>query len=295
MRLIEKKANNFGEILKAAKSIANRWYKSPTDPQEIFFRGQPAANLPLLPGLYRPENTRFNYIEESLMEHFRNLGTPYIKGDINDQWNIYFLAQHYSLPTRLLDWTYSLTTAVYFAIEGHISKLDRSEYDKRLIGSIKMSIFDSKSPVIWMLDAGSLNNFSCGPNEDYVFTVGGELTKQYLPGNIDKMKNDNLYPLAIYPASIDYRIIAQKSAFTVHGNDRDAIEDLKIKKNGTKILLAKIIIDRNNLERLWEELILLGVNRVGLFPSLDSVAFCVKWDGQNLKSEKTNGQDKIEE
>lgn len=39
-----------------------------------------------------------------------------------DLWEIAALAQHYGLPTRLLDWSHDLYIALYFSIEDHLNK-----------------------------------------------------------------------------------------------------------------------------------------------------------------------------
>ena len=40
-----------------------------------------------------------------------------------DFWEVAALAQHYGIPTRLLDWTYNINTALYFAIKDSIKPL----------------------------------------------------------------------------------------------------------------------------------------------------------------------------
>lgn len=37
-----------------------------------------------------------------------------------DLWEVAALAQHYGIPTRLLDWTYNIRTALYFAVVDYI-------------------------------------------------------------------------------------------------------------------------------------------------------------------------------
>jgi len=57
-----------------------------------------------LPKLYRKKNYNENY----LLQEFRRKAPGFVSNDIpkrneTDQW--LYLAQHYGLPTRLLDWS----------------------------------------------------------------------------------------------------------------------------------------------------------------------------------------------
>ena len=70
-----------------------------------------------------------------------------------DLWEIAALAQHYGIPTRLLDWTANIKTALYFAIVDYIKPLTAEERLERT-----KQMFQNRGNVeddyceIWALD-----------------------------------------------------------------------------------------------------------------------------------------------
>lgn len=70
-----------------------------------------------------------------------------------DLWEIAALAQHYGIPTRLLDWTANIKTALYFAIVDYLKPLsveENLERTKQLFQN--QGKFDDEYCEIWALD-----------------------------------------------------------------------------------------------------------------------------------------------
>lgn len=282
MPLIEKRAASLSDVLRATRQIARGWTAKPSDPEELWFRGQPKRKYPLLPGLYRPKNAPFHYNEESLFERFIARGRPFAASGINSDWDWYFLAQHHGLITRLLDWTSNLFAATYFAISGENETADRRPHDHALASPRNPPVFDDDSPTVWILDAGSLNAFACNnASEDCVFVPGGDTTCKYLPRALESDRTTtNRYPLALLPPYTNVRLAAQQGVFTIHGHDPEPLQSFLNTPAKCQIRLARIVLDRANTAHLWAELELAGVNRLTLFPDLDSVSYITKWTGQ---------------
>src|SRR5258708_4584334 len=97
----------------AAFDAAMRWIDSISDPGYFWFRGTKDSRLDLLPGAY----WRTNYREWEPLLDFIQEGRAYADvGELGD-WRTYYLAQHQGIPTRLLDWTESFLTALFFALD----------------------------------------------------------------------------------------------------------------------------------------------------------------------------------
>lgn len=93
----------------------------------IWFRGHADANWELHPGVYRKGfadsgDARLD-TERHLFQDFR-VESAGLLAECEDEQEIYFLQQHYGMPTRLLDWTRSSLSALHFAVtdKNHESK-----------------------------------------------------------------------------------------------------------------------------------------------------------------------------
>ena len=244
------------------------WPDATGSEPELWFRGVNDANYSLLPGAY----WRSDCDELSLFVGFQNAAPLYLLREPLDDWDWYYVMQHYGLPTRLLDWTESPLAALYFALE---------------------SAKDAAG-CVWVLDPAALNGFTYRWKQGLIVAPGDDDTKHWLPTHCGRHREptefaatgvlkgddgtsstlrDNRKPLAIFARRSSPRIVAQRGVFTVHGSDEIPIDNLlSVRDSSASTRLAKITIDPTCCERMLRSLRALGINKTTLFPEAQSVA-----------------------
>ncbi|MGH7468207.1 MAG: FRG domain-containing protein [Longimicrobiales bacterium] len=73
---------------------------------------------PLWPSLCRiaPVADTIRAAEQALITEFKRYALPYLKRAPRNDWQWLALAQHYGIPTRLLDWSSNPLAALFFAV-----------------------------------------------------------------------------------------------------------------------------------------------------------------------------------
>jgi hypothetical protein len=212
--------------------------------RDFWFRGQSNVSHKLIPSALRSEvETVRNGAIGALLAFKRvaefKLPRP---PSMSDELKWVQIAQHYGLPTRLLDWTESPTIGLYFAC--------RSQWDK--------------DGVVYMLDpfAFNLQNHSkYGLISDH--TDGALLNRFWkLRGELEPKRG--LRSAAIAPVWNSERLVMQKGFFTLHGSRSFAIDS-----DQASSLLAFPILAEDK-KRLHDDLGRIGVDQMTLFPELDS-------------------------
>ena len=219
-----------------------------------WFRGTGDARFELVPGLYRSEAGRKAYADDELRGEFMRKALPLVaeRAPRND-WEWYFLMQHYRTPTRLLDWTDAAFVALYFAL----SAWKPTGRD----GSA------AARPAVWALNPWALNRKSGyrGPvGTD--FDIGKYLPPTYTGSRLPRR------PIAIDPDFAAQRMLVQHSRFTLHGRDQRGIDQMEELLPAS--FLYKVVIDfeRQEIDRWRWHLTLAGITETTVFPDLEGLA-----------------------
>jgi FRG domain-containing protein len=219
----------------------------------FWFRGHSNVGWKLVPGVYRPsfkavdEEERLN-IEQNLTMDFR-IQSSGLRIGRNTNAEIYFLQQHYRMPTRLLDWTTNPLAALFFAVT-----------------DVQQDASDGE---LFRLDA---YQFRVQKPEDKTFYGIGSQRNPYFVHGLrptfegGKVEDFPPYIFAVRPDYMDTRINSQSSCFTFHVPDRP---ELSISENDR---LLSYRIPAAAKDRLRNELSLLGVDPFSIFGDLEGLA-----------------------
>ncbi|HYD94990.1 MAG TPA: FRG domain-containing protein [Noviherbaspirillum sp.] len=239
MTICEVTIESIGDLAREVQALSS-------SSQKWLFRGQADARWPLAPSVqrgYSAQQERFLTNEFRVRARSRYFSCPVS----NDYPGWLALMQHYGLPTRLLDWTYSPLIAAFFAVHPDYIADAPAERDA----------------CIWALDARSLNE-SQG-FEPLIFPLDASSYEPLIVPAFKNRKELNTVGVAM-AIEHDPRIQLQQGAFSIHSS-RTPINAM----DGADRWLRKFIITGGDIMKLFQELTLLGIRKYTLFPDLSAL------------------------
>ena len=242
-----REVNSLSAYLRAVDAIWTGWARKRDYIPDIWFRGHADVRWQLLPGALRAD---CRHISEHRLRHdFLLRAQPFLHEatvpPVND-WDWYFLMQHFGLPTRLLDWSSSALVALFFAVQPP---------------------GDPKHPAcVWVLDPRALNQTLS--DLAYIPIYSDAWVARYLPRLWDEEAEIPLPALAIDPPHNSPRLAAQHGKFTVHGEADLALTAMR----DVGPALVQLVVPAEFKGPILRQLLSAGMTEAVLFPGLSGLA-----------------------
>lgn len=279
---ISMEVRSLQEYLDAIDELAHNYTYSVTNPlfgetvykPHFIYRGHSNCQYGLLPGIFRwrdlPQGgsrAAYSQLEFNILEDFITEACSFIKNVPEDDIIAWLeIAQHFGVPTRLLDFTENPLVALYFACNGSPAKdacvwiINEPAYNKKF--------FEEKGIVLVTYSKQVISRIV---TEEIVYHD----SRQHY-GNPNYIQ----YPWIYKPHYREERMHLQESIFMLWGAYQGAFTanvsekeymSTGIVENADGGVLCSILIPAENKKELLNALNSCGVNEKFIYPGLDGI------------------------
>jgi hypothetical protein len=221
-----------------------------SDDWPVLYRGHASYKWKIEPYIARSKITWTEQdetlldVELWMLEEFKRQSLSHLEFVPRSDLEWLAVAQHFKMPTRLLDWSFSALTALWFVVKEPKAKTDRTD-GAVLIYTPKLARFSNVAP---------------------------GLDSQRLEA-IEK-------PFIYMPAHVSKRIAAQFGCFTVStpaAGDKRSFTPFADAFVTPEEPLREVTIPRDMFPMIRNSLTQLGVNQFSVFPDLEGLASHTTW------------------
>jgi len=227
-------------------------YRSP-----IIFRGLDSAEWDLSTTLTRLGG-EYERLEYHLLKNFRK----YAYGDVvasDSVWHWLAVAQHYGLPTRLLDWTYAPFVAAHF-VTADVNRFD-------------------EDGVIWCVNYVKANEYIPKPFRERLKREGSNAFTAELildvVRTLEELRDASPEPFGLFfePPALDHRITNQFALFSLVSRPHAALDTWLVPHlKEEPDLIWRIIVDKRLKWEIRDKLDQSNITERMLFPGLDGLS-----------------------
>ena len=260
------------EVNSVEEFLSDQKFYSETD----YFRGHSSIDYQLIPSIGRlfkeGEEQELLRFERKIFDDFKHKSPMFTEIHPRNDLEFLFLAQHYGLPTRLLDWTYNPLVALYFACQSNKDENGVEKDGAVLLFQIieeQIKYYDDVPVCILSNLAKCPNSFSFSKDKkDLVFKIQQDLHNF----NENDLKAGDLeFVYCVLPKLNNQRIIRQQGAFFIFGKGKN-------KKDPAKLQPKPIIIKikASSKKEILDDLQVFGIEEATLFPETDKIMKQIK-------------------
>jgi hypothetical protein len=261
----------------------------------LWFRGQSNASYRLIPSAMRTmweisdycdrpieprkvgnnfhnRGTNVAYLNQyAMLEEFKILVKEYLRFIPKNDLEWLSIAQHYGIPTTLLDWTTDPLVALFFSRITDNKIINQSKIEEA-ISDFNENQYSKLGSAIFALNPGEMNK-----NLGEFFINGDPLKRVDYPLNAEShnehlidYKSNHILPCFFTSTPIDRRICRQSGNFTIHGGMVWPLDHQKVNREN----IHKIFIPYKVFEEINTTLDALNINESSIygFSEIDNIA-----------------------